>query len=60
MMVMVYQPTVEYNGVKELVRVLKLIWFMLLFYWLNICVYVYSGLYVITSSIWVIGYSTCI
>lgn len=50
----------EHNGVKELTRVLRLIWFMFIFYWLNVLLYVFLGLYTSSASIALVANATCI
>jgi len=50
----------EHNGIKELTRVLRLIWFMFIFYWLNVLLYVLFGLYTSSASIALVANATCI
>ena len=50
----------EQNGVRELVRVLRLIWFMFIFYWINVLLYVFLGLYTSSASIALVINATCI
>eukprot|EP01084_Bolivina_argentea_P312705 541391_1 len=50
----------EQKGMRELIRVLRLIWFMFIFYWLNVLLYVFVGLYTSPASIALIVNSTCI
>merc|ERR1712039_91502 len=50
----------EERGMRELVRVLRLIWFMFIFYWISLAIYAVLGLYTSAASIALIVNGTCI
>ena len=50
----------EYRGIQEQKRVLRLVWIMLICYWLNILLVVFFGLFENVSCLTLMVSSTCI